>query len=64
MAHEQARERLLAAIDRIDADVASVALWAFALSGFVQPVPHYAPDDLHSEYIRIRGSPTWSDSEG
>ena len=50
--HEQARERLLAAIDTIDADVAAVAMWACALSAFAQPVLTYGPDDLHPEYVR------------
>lgn len=42
---EQARERLLAAIDTVDAEVAAVALWACALSGFAQPVPDYDTDE-------------------
>jgi hypothetical protein len=43
---EQARERLLAAIDTVDAEVAAVALWACALSGFAQPVPNYDTDEM------------------
>jgi hypothetical protein len=50
--NDQARERLLAVIDKVDADVAAVALWACALSGFAQPVREYEPDDLHTEYIQ------------
>jgi hypothetical protein len=50
--NDQATERLLAVVDKIDADVAAVALWACALSGFAQPVRDYEPDDLHAEYIR------------
>jgi hypothetical protein len=48
---DQARERLLAVIDKVDADVAAVSLWACALSGFAQPVRNYEPDDLHADYI-------------
>ena len=50
--HEQARERLLAAIDTIDADVAAIAMWACAMGAFAQPVLMYGSDDLRSEYIR------------
>jgi hypothetical protein len=50
--NDQARERLLAVVDKIDADVAAVALWACALSGFAQPVRDYEPADLDAEYIR------------
>jgi hypothetical protein len=50
--NDQARERLLAVVDEVDADVAAVALWACALSGFAQPVRNYEPDDLDAAYIR------------
>ena len=46
------RERMLAAIDTIDADLADVALWASALSALQQPVRNYEPADLRSEYVQ------------
>jgi hypothetical protein len=42
-----AGERLLRAIDAIDADVALIELWACALSSFAQPSPDY---DLGDKY--------------
>jgi hypothetical protein len=42
-----AAERLLRAIDAIDADVALIELWACALSSFAQPAPEY---DLGGKY--------------
>jgi hypothetical protein len=39
--------KLEEAIARVRADMATVELWAAALSGFAQPVPSYKPDDNH-----------------
>ena len=47
---DETKERLLAAIDLIEADVAAVSLWACALSSFAQPVPRYQPKDLQFDF--------------
>jgi hypothetical protein len=50
--NDQARKRLLAVVDKVDGDVAAVALWACELSGFAQPLRDYEPDDLNTDYFR------------
>jgi hypothetical protein len=50
---EPAGQRLLAAIDAIDQDVALVELWACALSGFAQPVPDYDAGEIPARF-RLR----------
>ena len=49
---EAAKERLLRAIDVIDADLATLGLWACALIAFAQPAQSYEPDDLKADYIQ------------
>jgi hypothetical protein len=37
--------RLREALDRLEKDIASVEVWAGALSGFNQPIPDYEPSN-------------------
>lgn len=37
--------RLQLAIDKLHEDVHRVEMWAAALTGFIQPVPEYHPND-------------------
>jgi hypothetical protein len=37
---------LIEAIERVRKDVAKVELWAYAVTGFAQPIPDYKPGDI------------------
>jgi hypothetical protein len=57
--------RLQEAIDRLQADVKRVEIWAGALSGFLQPVPEYDADTrrlpAHDEHrAQALTQPPWS----
>jgi hypothetical protein len=49
--------RLREALARLEKDIASIEVWAGALSGFTQPVPEYEPsnDNLLPSWTRDEG---------
>ncbi len=48
--------RLREALARLEKDIATIEIWAGALSGFTQPIPDYEPSNDNL-------LPAWSDGE-
>jgi hypothetical protein len=44
---QRIEQNLRAAIDTLHADMVRVEFWAFALSGFAQPIPDYEYDEKY-----------------